>query len=164
VNDDITNVAEAYVEEQLRKTQEKMSALRKAKLSLQRGLPVVWHIHILSAWVNLGSHHEDEKPIQNRYQNVSLRSAIREAATDFCVRNSRSYPGRRYKVWAEEHVSTRWDVQGSWYVWLVLAPGVEMPIPKEMYQRHVDELKQDTDEIFGPEAAALKKRTLPTIP
>lgn len=163
MDEDLMRDADVWLDGELQKQQTKTSALRKAKRALNRGLGAVWHIQISSPWKNLGPHHDDEQDIAQNYHSASLRTAIREAATDFCVLNRRVYPG---------HVSTglgsklwkHWDVQATWYISLVLAPGVHMSIPKEMYQKHIDELKEDTEEIFGPERKKADKRKLPTIP
>lgn len=155
--------ADEWLDKQLHDQQTKMTALRKAKRTLSRGLGPVWHIQIVSVWMG-GDFSDPEKDISDNYKFASLRSAIRAAATDFCVLNRRSYPGHVYFGISTKHVSKSWDVQGSWYISLVLAPGVHMGIPQEMYQNHIRELKEETDEIFGPEAKNIEKRKLPTIP
>ena len=167
MNELVDRMAESYVDEQIRNTQNRLTALREARRIIERGLPIVWHIAIHSPWKNLGKNHDDEKDLSQNYHMLSLRDAIRAAATDFCVLNGRVYPGYKTRdafASGSEHKWRHWDVQGSWYVALVIAPGIHMQIPKEMYVKHVNELREDTDEIYGPEAEALKQRKLPTIP
>lgn len=129
------------------------------------GTVPVWSISIHSAWVNMGHDGEDEKSISGAYTTDSLREAIRRAATDFCVVNGRVYPGKPRRAYNNQPDDRwrEWDVQGSWYVSLLIGK-VAVPIEKAMYEPHIAELRKGTDEIYGPEREALEREEVEVIP
>jgi hypothetical protein len=60
-----------------------------AALTSGEDVQPVWSIMISSVWAT-----EGEKSHTGDYATPTLREAIRQAATDFCVKNRRIYPGK----------------------------------------------------------------------
>lgn len=136
-----------------------------ATLTSGEDVQPVWSIMISSAWAT-----EGEKSHTGDYATPTLREAIRQAATDFCVKNRRIYPGRpadRGRPINEpfsKHPDhwDKWDVQGDWYVSAFVGDW-SFAVPRASYEHHVAELRESTDEIWGPERKALERKATPKI-
>lgn len=127
------------------------NALSALRLLDEPGTVPEFKILVTSAWAS-----EGEKSHEGVYRMNSVREAIRCAATDFCVLNRRIYPGKKRDLPPEGEASIwkRWDVQGSFYISVGVGKS-SVNLPRSTWEKHVNELREDTEDIYGP---ALKAR------
>lgn len=158
ITPELKRLAKVYLEEREQKLADDLVSVRYSLKFLDGEEKLSWSFLIVSPYKNMGKNHKDEVDFTGDFTTATLREAIREAATEYCILNRRVYPG----YVSESTTWPRWDVQATWHVRLKVGQQY-IPLPEEMWQNHVDELRRVTRENYSPEFRN-RRNPLPLVP